>query len=92
MTGRTKNVTIGNQKLPQRSKKRENSGKQPHKIFMTSLAHHWFQEESQIKSETFLLLLEKPKKKKKGAKETKESKRKDTVVTCAKSIYFKVEL
>lgn len=85
MTGRMKNGTIGNQKLLQRSKKRENSGKQPHKIFMTSLAHHWFQEESQIKSETFLLLSEKPKKKKR----TKESKRKDTIVTCAKSIYLK---
>ena len=74
MTGRMKNVTIGNQKLPQRSKKRENSGKQAHKIFMTSLAHHWFQEESQIKSETFLLLLEKPKKKKKEQKKPKKAK------------------
>ena len=66
MTGRMKDGTMGNQKLPQRSKKKENSGKQAHKIFMTSLAHHWFQEESQIKRETFLLLSEKPKKKKKG--------------------------
>lgn len=32
------------------------------------------------------------KKKKKKDKETKESKRKDTEVTCAKSIYLKVEL
>ena len=35
---------------------------------------------------------QKSQKKKKGAKETKESKRKDTIVTCAKSIYLKVEL